>query len=336
MYSYTRSDIFVGLCLQFHESRVSCVQPNMPLSFCCSSKVRAHCKSLWSRENIIRVVTRIITRVVVVFVWCGVLWSLLGSSSLPLQYFNYMNNGSCFVSQSIRLIPLENESMVPFPLPSAINNETVHILSNSEFSLVALSYDSMLNRYNLLQVRRSHQCDYFLELQGVNLNQNWTVVSKTGNEVINLNKILTKKEPSSLTLIPDGHFFALTLLLIFSSICGFLAKLIFLPPLFGMIVSGIILRNIPYINFAKDIQTSWSSTIRNIALVIILIRGGLSMSLEDLKRLKHAVLILGALPCILEGAVDGIIATFYLKMPWQWGFLLGYVTLCTALVIIST
>lgn len=308
----------------------------MPFSLRCSLKVRLHCKRVWSRENVVRVTTRITTRVVVVIVWCGVLWSLLGGSSLPLQYFIAMNEGSCFVSQSIKWISLENESMVPFPLPGTVDNETVHVLSNSEFSLVTLFYDSILNEYSLLQVRRSHECDYFLELQEVTLNQNWTVISRTGNKVINLTKILSKKEPASLTLIPDGHFFALTLLLIFSSICGFLAKLIFLPPLFGMIVAGIILRNIPYIDFAKDIQPAWSSTIRNIALVIILIRGGLSMKLQDLKRLKHAVLILGALPCILEGAIDGIIATFYLKIPWQWGFMLGYVVLCIAQLIIST
>ena len=312
------------------------ISANMPLSFRCSLKMRLHCKRVWSRENVVRVTTRITTRVIVVIVWCGVLWSLLGGSSLPLQYFIAMNEGSCFVSQSIKLVSLENESNVPFPLSGTVDNETVHVLSNSEFSIVAVFYDSMLNEYNLLQVRRSHQCDYFLELQGLNLNQNWTILSRSGNETINLNEIFAKKEPASLTLIPDGHFFALTLLLLFSSVCGFLANLIFLPPLFGMIVAGIILRNVPYVNFAKDIQPAWSSAIRNVALVIILIRGGLSMMLKDLKRLKHAVFILGALPCTLEGAVDGIIATFYLKMPWQWGFMLGYVVLCTAQLMIST
>lgn len=297
---------------------------NMPLS---CNKVSAYCKRIWSRENVIRVAARAATRIAVVVVWSGVLWSLLGTSALPLQYFIAMRDGSCFVSQNIQAISLDNvnESVVPFPLPDAVDNETVHVLSNSEFSLVALSFDSTSNEYNLLQVKRSQQCDYLLELRGVYLDQNWTVVSKSGTEEIDLNDILTMEEPASLTYIPDGHFFALALLLIFSSICGYLAKLIFLPPLFGMIVAGIILRNVPYINFAKDIQPTWSSTIRNIALVIILIRGGLSMKLKDLKRLKHAVLILGAFPCILEGAVDGLIATYFLNMPWQWGFLLGYV-----------
>ena len=288
----------------------------MSLSFLLKSKVSSHCKRIWSSENLLRVIAVIATRLVVIFVWSGVVWSLLGSNAFPLQYFIGRNGSNCITIRSIDLTALENGSTV-------VENDTLlRPLPSSEFSLLSLSFDNVLNEYKLVQIKKSQQCDNLLELQKVNVDLNWTALSTAKTAVININDF-TMQEPADLIHIPDGHFFALMLLLIFSSLCGYIVKLIFLPPLFGMVIAGIILRNVPYIDYAKDIHPTWSSTIRNIALVIILIRGGLSMKLKDLKVLKHAVLILGSIPCILEGAVDGIIATFYLKMPWQWGFMLG-------------
>lgn len=49
------------------------------------------------------------------------------------------------------------------------------------------------------------------------------------------------------------------------------------------------------------------------------------MDAKQLKKLKLAVLVLGVIPCVLEGAIDGIVGTFYLRMPWQWALTLGYV-----------
>lgn len=266
--------------------------------------MKSYCKRIWSPENIVRVVAVVSTRITLVIVWCCVVWSLLGSDALPFQYFIALKDGTCFSARIINLTSLENDSIVT---PSVSNNFT----NNSELSHI--SSFILDSNFKLVQFKKE-QCDYRPELRDVTLDLNWTVVS-----------IANVKESSSLIRIPCGHFFALVLLLIFSSVCGYLAKLVFLPSLFGMIIAGILLRNVPQFDFAQYIQPTWSSTIRNIALVIILIRGGLSMRLEDLKRLKYAVLILGSLPCILEGAVDGITATFYLKMPWQWGFMLGYV-----------
>jgi len=55
-------------------------------------------------------------------------------------------------------------------------------------------------------------------------------------------------------------------------------ELIFLNTCFlGMLIAGVALRNIPYINVAKDINPSWSSTLRSIALVVILLKAGLEL-----------------------------------------------------------
>ena len=129
--------------------------------------------------------------------------------------------------------------------------------------------------------------------------------------------------------IPSGHFFSLYILFVFSALLGRFTRLIYLPPLTGMLTAGFILRNVPHISFAADIHPLWSSTIRNICLVVVLIRGGLSLDSRQLKRLKVTLFLLAILPCICEGAVDGIVATFLLPLPWKWGLMLGYVTICT-------
>ena len=273
----------------------------------CKSKIESYCQLVCSRENVVRVTGRYVTRIVVAVVWCGVVWSLLGTSALPRQYFN--DDNCQVVSQNVT-----NDSILP--LESL--NDTLYILS-LEFSVLASFNDEDLNQYVLLEIR-SKQCENISVIQVENHNWSLLVLSDSMSVTVNDN---FKPDRGGLVDISDGHFFALILLLIFSSICGFIAKLVCLPPLFGMIIAGIILRNVPYIDFASHIEPAWSSTIRNIALVIILIRGGLSMKPKDLKRLKHAVLLLGSVPCVLEGVVDGAIAILYLKMPWQWGLMLG-------------
>ncbi len=139
--------------------------------------------------------------------------------------------------------------------------------------------------------------------------------------------VLYPDTSSSLLDIPVGHFFSLALLLVVSSVFGVLAKWLLLPQLVGMIVAGFLLRNVPGIDFARHISNIWSSNIRNIALIIVLTRGGLSMDFKQLKRLKFAVLLLAFVPCVLEGVVDGLLATFWLKLPWQFAFTLGLVNL---------
>lgn len=277
----------------------------------CKSKVKYYCQLVCSRENLVRVSGRYATRIIAAILWCGVIWSLLGNSALPRQYFS---DESCqIVSQNVTM----NDSILS--LYDLNDSSTLSILS-SEFSVLASFSDEALNQHVLLEIK-GEQCENISVIQVE--NHNWSLLVSSDSMSVTVNDNFKQGRAGGLADISDGHFFALILLLIFSSICGFIAKLVCLPPLFGMIIAGIILRNVPYIDFASHIEPAWSSTIRNIALVIILIRGGLSMKPKDLKRLKHAVLLLGCIPCVLEGVVDGAIAILYLKMPWQWGLTLG-------------
>ena len=72
----------------------------------CKSKVKSYYQLSCSRENVVRVTGRYVTRIVAAVVWCGVVWSLLGTSALPRQYFS---DESCqLVSQNVT-----NDSNLP-------------------------------------------------------------------------------------------------------------------------------------------------------------------------------------------------------------------------------
>ena len=77
---------------------------------------------------------------------------------------------------------------------------------------------------------------------------------------------------------PQWALFGLFMLTIVSAFFGFLAHIIRLPHLFGMMVGGILLNNLPVVGVARNISHEWSDVIRTCALVIVLIRGGLSMN----------------------------------------------------------
>nr|KAF6393784.1 solute carrier family 9 member B1 [Pipistrellus kuhlii] len=98
-----------------------------------------------------------------------------------------------------------------------------------------------------------------------------------------------------------------------------------LPPLLGMLLAGFTIRNAPYISEHVHISSDWSSTIRNIALTLILIKAGLGLDIQALKRLRNVCLRLSFGPCLMEACAAAVISHFLLNFPWQWGFLLGFV-----------
>ena len=219
-----------------------------------------------SKRCLLEISERYGTRMTLVLVWYGVMWSILGYDAFPKEF-----------------IPARR-------------------LSNHTDSVPAFVQQN------------ASWCAW---------NSSWFLGDVYENTSCNDSQLIASEDSLSILVIPDGHFFALFMLLVFSALFGFLLKLLWLPPLTGMLIAGFMLRNVPSINFAADINPKWSSTIRNIALVVVLIRGGLSLNSQQLKRLKFAVFLLALLPCICEGAVDGIVATFFIPLPWKWGLMMG-------------
>ncbi|CAG5128447.1 unnamed protein product [Candidula unifasciata] len=125
--------------------------------------------------------------------------------------------------------------------------------------------------------------------------------------------------------LPGGNLFSLLVLFVACWCGGYLVGLVRLPPLLGMLLVGGALGNVPYIAVAKDIDPSWSSSLRQIALTIILTRAGLGLDPQALRRLSFVVLRLAFLPCLAETLVDGIACHLILGFPWPWAFMLGFV-----------
>ena len=265
------------------------------------------------------------TRLVAVLLWCGVVWAIVGKEALPASLTEDKESTSACLpelrldnnsfSELLTDLMLSSDSDYPFSNYSYIYNcdETDY-----RYCLVTLYFDSTCASklsFNVILIDNLTVPDNHSSFE--NYSFLYDISKAIGDERIG------NTHPQSLFDIPDGHFFALIVLVVVSSIGGFLAKLVKLPPLLGMMVAGFLLRNIPVIGIAGDISSIWSSTLRNIALVIILIRGGISLDAKQLWKLKFAVPTLAILPCILEGATDGLIAIYFLEMPWQWGLMLG-------------
>ncbi|XP_075356766.1 sodium/hydrogen exchanger 9B2-like isoform X1 [Mycteria americana] len=131
--------------------------------------------------------------------------------------------------------------------------------------------------------------------------------------------------------LPGGNLFGILFLYFFAviggKIFGFI-KIRTLPPLpalLGMLLAGFLIRNTPFISDIVQINLRWSAALRNIALSIILTRAGLGLDPKALKKLKAVCLRLSFGPCLSETCTAAVLAYLFMHLPWQWGFILGFV-----------
>ncbi|XP_035280605.1 sodium/hydrogen exchanger 9B2-like isoform X1 [Anguilla anguilla] len=131
--------------------------------------------------------------------------------------------------------------------------------------------------------------------------------------------------------LPGGNMFGIVMLFI-CAVCG--GKLVGLiqfptlppfPPLLGMLLTGLVLRNVPYVTNGIYIHQSWSAALRNIALAVILTRAGLGLDGSALKKLKAVCLRVAAGPCTIEASTVAVVSHFLMGLPWMWSFILGFV-----------
>ncbi|KAL1494709.1 hypothetical protein ABEB36_010265 [Hypothenemus hampei] len=121
---------------------------------------------------------------------------------------------------------------------------------------------------------------------------------------------------------PNGILYQLIILSISAHIGGWLMRLTTLPALIGMLFTGVLFQNTKIVNI-DDQFSEISKVLREVALVIILIRAGLDLDPQALKRLKYAVLKIGLIPWFTEAAATAVLSKFLLKMSWSYSILLG-------------
>lgn len=105
---------------------------------------------------------------------------------------------------------------------------------------------------------------------------------------------------SSAFFIKGGNMLtSLAFIFLLGLILGSLFTKLKLPALLGMIITGIILG--PYVlNLLDSSILSISSSLRQLALVIILTRAGLAMDIEDLKKAGRPAFLMCFLPALFE------------------------------------
>lgn len=92
---------------------------------------------------------------------------------------------------------------------------------------------------------------------------------------------------------------SISYIIFFGLIFGFICKKIKFPSLFGMIIAGIIIG--PHVlGLIDESILNISAEIRKIALIIILIRAGLKLSFEDLKKVGRPAILMCFVPAMTE------------------------------------
>lgn len=97
-----------------------------------------------------------------------------------------------------------------------------------------------------------------------------------------------------------------------------------LPGLLGMIILGIIIGPYGFNLIGKDILNS-SSDLRKIALIIILLRAGLGLNKEDLKRVGKPALKMSCIPGLIEGFFVAFASVKFLGFSFIQGGILGFI-----------
>lgn len=118
--------------------------------------------------------------------------------------------------------------------------------------------------------------------------------------------------------------FSLALIFIVGFFSAEIFRLIKLPRIIGMLLSGIIIG--PFVlDLLDPAILGISAELRKIALIIILIKAGLSLNLSDLKKVGRPAILMSFLPAVFEIAGYVIFAPFILSITYSEAALMGAV-----------
>lgn len=130
-----------------------------------------------------------------------------------------------------------------------------------------------------------------------------------------MTSVTIRGQISSVFLSQKGGFMLVSfgLIIIFGLIFGFFCKKLKIPALIGMLFTGIILGpNV--LNLIDSKTLNISSELRQIALIVILIKAGLSLDISDLKRIGKSAILLSFLPASFEILAYFIFARIFFKI----------------------
>lgn len=131
---------------------------------------------------------------------------------------------------------------------------------------------------------------------------------------------------SSLVINIGGKYMGISLaiIILLGLLGGKLAEGFRLPGLLGMLILGIIIG--PYgINVLDEKLLNISGDLREIALIIILLRAGLGLNKRDLKKVGYPAIKMSFIPGIMEGMIIAFLARKLLNFTFIQGGILGFI-----------
>ena len=127
-------------------------------------------------------------------------------------------------------------------------------------------------------------------------------------------------------MLPGGSAFGLYIIIVSAYFLGWALTYIpylHLPPVFGMLLAGIIIRNTHLFNIEEEFGFRTTAKIRLFCMAFITIRMGLQLTTSPLREHPVFVMILALVPCTMEMLSVSVCAKFLLGYPWNWAFLTG-------------
>lgn len=115
-----------------------------------------------------------------------------------------------------------------------------------------------------------------------------------------------------------------SLIILLGLIFSWIAQKLKLPGLLGMLILGMLIG--PYgLNILSDQILLISPDLRKIALIIILLRAGLGLSKDTLKKIGLPAAKLSCIPCVLEGIAIILVSMSLLGLPLIEAGMLGFI-----------
>jgi len=126
--------------------------------------------------------------------------------------------------------------------------------------------------------------------------------------------------------LPGGFLFCLLLILLCGNVAGKIVEVLFkLPALLGMLATGYMLRNL-FSGALDGLSTQANSTLRTMALGIIMVRAGMGLNVAKLREQLGSLAALSSVPCVCEAITIAMISQWaFPQMNMPWGLMLGFV-----------
>lgn len=122
-------------------------------------------------------------------------------------------------------------------------------------------------------------------------------------------------------LPPYGSLFHLWMLFISGHFAGKIATLFKMPALLGMMIAGFIYGNLLDLELDKRV----TFILRQLALMVILLRAGISLDATSIQKFVAVLCRLSLLPSLLEAAVIAVVSFFAFNLSWSLSLMLGFV-----------